>query len=134
MQSISMASENYIEIGKRYGMQKNDLLKVVINDLNDLKAANVIPLDVHQATPLTDYMVIATGNSSRHVKAIAENLIHKMKDRHHEHVSVEGDRENEWVLVDLGDVVVHIMQQRTRDFYHLEKLWAPHHTTLAASA
>jgi ribosome-associated protein len=133
MQSISMASENYIEIGKRYDMQKNDLLKVVLNDLCDLKAVNVIPLDVHLTTPLTDYMVIATGNSSRHVKAIAENLVHKMKDRHQSPFSVEGDHENEWVLVDLGDVVVHIMQQRTRDFYHLEKLWTPHHA-IAASA
>lgn len=115
-------------------MQKNDLLKVVINDLNDLKAANVIPLDVHQATPLTDYMVIATGNSSRHVKAIADNLVHKMKDRHQCLYSIEGDLENEWVLVDLGDVVVHIMQQRTRDFYHLEKLWTPHQTSVAAIA
>ncbi len=115
-------------------MKKNDLLKVVLNDLDDLKAANVIPLDVHQATPLTDYMVIATGNSSRHVKAIADNLVHKMKDRHQCLYSVEGDLENEWVLVDLGDVVVHIMQQRTRDFYHLEKLWTPHHTSVAAIA
>lgn len=112
-------------------MQKNDLLKVVLNDLSDLKAANVIPLDVHQTTPLADYMVIATGNSSRHVKAIAENLVRKMKGRHQSPFSVEGDRENEWVLVDLGDVVVHIMQQRTRDFYHLEKLWAPRHSMAA---
>ncbi len=114
-------------------MQKNDLLKVVLNDLSDLKAVNVIPLDVHLTTPLTDYMVIATGNSSRHVKAIAENLVHKMKDRHQCLFSVEGDHENEWVLVDLGDVVVHIMQQRTRDFYHLEKLWTSHRA-IAASA
>lgn len=112
-------------------MQKNDLLKVVLNDLSDLKASNVIPLDVHQSTPLTDYMVIATGNSSRHVKAIAENLVHKMKERHQSPFSVEGDLENEWVLVDLGDVVVHIMQQRTREFYHLEKLWAPRRSVAA---
>ncbi len=112
-------------------MQKNDLLKVVLNDLSDLKASNVIPLDVHQSTPLTDYMVIATGNSSRHVKAIAENLVHKMKERHQSPFNVEGDLENEWVLVDLGDVVVHIMQQRTREFYHLEKLWAPRHSAAA---
>ncbi len=109
-------------------MQKIDLLKVVLNDLSDLKASNIIPLDVHQSTPLTDYMVIATGNSSRHVKAIADNLVHKMKERHQRPFSVEGDLENEWVLVDLGDVVVHIMQQRTREFYHLEKLWAPRRT------
>lgn len=111
-------------------MQPAELLETVLHDLDDLKAINVNPIDVHLITPLTDFMVIASGSSSRHVRAIADNLIHKMKGRHVAPFGVEGDREDEWVLVDLGDVVVHIMQPKTRDFYSLEKLWAPKQTKL----
>ncbi|MBS0287086.1 MAG: ribosome silencing factor [Proteobacteria bacterium] len=104
-------------------MHTNELLNAVLSDLSDLKAVNIIPLDVRQITSITDYMVIASGNSSRHVRAIADNLIHKMKERFIQPFSIEGDTDDEWVLVDLGDIVVHIMQPRTRDYYNLEKLW-----------
>ncbi|MCS5707875.1 ribosome silencing factor [Candidatus Berkiella cookevillensis] len=106
-------------------MRTEDLLHCTLNDLSDLKAVNVRPIDVRKITPLADYMVIATGNSSRHVRSIAENLITHMKGRMVCPGGIEGDKDDEWVLVDLGDVIVHIMQQRTRDFYNLEKLWAP---------
>lgn len=115
-------------------MQTKELLNAVLKDLSDLKAINVHPLDVHHITSITDYMVIATGNSSRHVRAIAENLIRHMKERHVPPFSIEGDSDNEWVLVDLGDVVVHIMQPRTRDFYNLEKLWSSSHSHIASIA
>ncbi len=114
-------------------MHINELLHSVLNDLSDLKAVNITPLDVRQITSITDYMVIASGNSSRHVRAIADNLIHKMKERSLQPFSIEGDTEDEWVLVDLGDVVVHIMQPRTRDFYNLEKLWTDCNHHLKAS-
>lgn len=104
-------------------MQTNELLNAVLNDLSDLKALNVNPLDVRHLTSITDYMVIASGTSSRHVHSIADNLIHKMKERAITPNGIENDSDDEWVLVDLGDVVVHIMQPRTRDYYNLEKLW-----------
>lgn len=115
-------------------MHTKEILNSILNDLSDFKAVNVTPLDVRQITSITDYMVIASGNSSRHVRAIADNLIHKMKERSFSPLSIEGDTEDEWVLVDFGDVVVHIMQPRTRDFYNLEKLWTHCSHHLKASA
>lgn len=109
-------------------MQTKELLQAVINDLSDLKAIQVVPLDVRPISSVTDYMVIASGSSSRHVRAIADNLIEQMRDRNISPLGVEGDANNEWVLVDLGNVVVHIMQPQTRDFYQLEKLWSQMHS------
>lgn len=106
-------------------MQTTELLTAVLSDLGDFKAINVTPLDVRYISTVTDFMVVATGNSSKHVRAIAENLIYQMKERHILPLGIEGDSHDEWVLVDLGDVVVHIMQQRAREFYNLEKLWTP---------
>ena len=115
-------------------MQINELLNYVLHDLDDLKAINISPLDVHLSTSITDYMVIASGNSGRHVHAIADNLIRKMKERLIAPFGIEGDANNEWVLVDLGDVVVHIMQPQTRDYYSLEKLWEQQYLPLTALA
>lgn len=106
-------------------MQTQELLRVILDNLGDFKAVNVTSLDVRQITSITEYMVICTGNSARHVRAIAENLIDKMEALHIKPRGFESDTENEWVLVDFGDIVVHIMQARARDFYQLEKLWAP---------
>lgn len=115
-------------------MQTKELLTAVLNDLSDLKANHVVPLDVHQISSITDYMVIASGTSSRHVRAIADNLVKHMKERNICPLGIEGDLGDEWVLVDLGDVVVHIMQPQTRDFYQLEKLWSPVHSHTLALA
>lgn len=106
-------------------------LNLVLNDLNDLKAINVLPLDVHHITAITDYMVIATGNSGRHVRALVENLVEHMKERNITPIGIEGDLNNEWLLVDFGDIVVHVMQSQAREFYQLEKLWSPSHMQLA---
>jgi len=105
-------------------MQSKTLLKAVLNDLNDLKAVHISPLDVHKQSSITDFMVVATGTSSRHVRAIADNLINNMKLRDIYPIGVESDLNDEWLLVDLGGVVVHIMQPLCRDFYQLEKLWS----------
>lgn len=114
-------------------MQTIDLLNAVLSDLADLKAFNITPLDVRHITPITDFIVVASGNSSKHVRSIAEHLIHKMKERQVCPFGIEGDTNDEWVLVDLGDIVVHIMQPQTRNFYMLEKLWAPDQKNVACA-
>lgn len=100
------------------------LLATVEDALDDLKASNPVVIDVKGISDVTDRMVIATGTSSRHVASLADNVIERAKEFGVRAMGVEGKDTGEWVLVDFGDVVVHIMQQVTRDFYDLEKLWS----------
>jgi ribosome-associated protein len=91
--------------------------------LEDLKAREVKVVDVRKLTTVTDYMVIASGTSDRHVRSMADRLVEKATTSGEPPFGVEGKDGGEWVLVDLQDVVVHIMQPRVRDFYKLENLW-----------
>ena len=91
--------------------------------LDDLKAEAIVWLDVRHLTSVTDLMVIATGRSNRHVRAVAETLLEQSKARGLKPLGVEGLDGGEWVLVDLADVVVHVMLPKVREFYDLEKLW-----------
>jgi ribosome-associated protein len=95
----------------------------VKNELEDMKAVNVKVLDVRKLTDVTDTLIVATGNSDRHVKSIADRLIERCREAGHRAYGVEGQREGEWVLVDLQDLIVHVMLPRIREFYGLEKLW-----------
>jgi ribosome-associated protein len=106
-------------------MSEEPLQKMVLNALDDLKARDVVVMDVRGLTSIADSMVIASGTSDRHVRSLAENLVEKCKEGGHRPLGVEGLKDGEWVLVDLQDVVVHVMLPRVRDFYNLEKLWAP---------
>ncbi len=104
-------------------MHKKDLVALVEDALNDLKARDTRILDVSKLTSITDYMVISSGTSSRHVRSIADRVIEKAKGAGVLPIGVEGHEFGEWVLVDLDAVVVHIMQPGPRDFYKLENLW-----------
>lgn len=104
-------------------MNKARFDKWIIDQLEDSKALDIISLDVRGHTSLTDFMVICTGTSNRHVKAIADKLCIKAKELRQQIIGVEGEQDSQWILVDLGDAIVHVMQQQTRDFYQLEKLW-----------
>jgi len=88
-----------------------------------MKARDVVEIDVSGRSTITDTLVICSGNSKRHVSSIAENLVVEAKQAGHAPLSVEGKADGEWVLVDMGEIVVHVMQDETRDFYQLEKLW-----------
>lgn len=95
-----------------------------INDaLEEMKALNIVFINVKDITSVCDVMVIASGSSSRHTKSIADYLIEHAKKHHFEILGSEGQDTSEWILIDLGDVLVHIMQETTRAFYELEKLW-----------
>ncbi|MEO0436268.1 MAG: ribosome silencing factor [Pseudomonadota bacterium] len=100
-------------------------MELVVNALDDLKGVNTVCLDVSEQSNVMDFLVISSGNSNRHVKSLAENVSKKAKEAGTLPLGVEGQDASEWVLVDLGDVVVHVMQPAARDFYDLERLWAP---------
>lgn len=99
------------------------LLRIVNSALDDMKAVNVKVMDVRHLTDITDIVVIASGNSDRHVKSIADRVLQFAKQNDFRPIGVEGAREGEWVLVDLNDIVVHVMLPRVREFYGLEQLW-----------
>ncbi len=99
------------------------LQDVVAAALDDMKAVNIRVLDVRGLTDIADTMVIASGNSDRHVRSIAERVVEKAKEAGFRSLGMEGERDGEWVLVDLQDVVVHVMLPRIREFYGLERLW-----------
>jgi ribosome-associated protein len=103
--------------------QSIDLKELAVAALEDLKGVDIKVLDVHELTPIADWMVICTGTSNRHVKSLAENVMDKAKSAGSPARGVEGLGEGEWVLVDLDNVIVHVMQTQTRAFYQLEKLW-----------
>ncbi|WP_018690958.1 ribosome silencing factor [Algicola sagamiensis] len=104
-------------------MDSQELLAFVVDKADDMKARDIQKLDVRGKSSVTEFMVVCSGSSSRHVKSIAENVALEAKKAGEAPLGIEGQDAGEWVLVDLGDVILHVMQEDSREFYQLEKLW-----------
>lgn len=104
-------------------MEAESLKALVVEALDELKAVNVVTLDVRGLTDVMDFLVIASGTSNRHVKSLADHVCMEAKKAGVRVLGMEGENVGEWVLVDFGDVVVHVMLPATREFYDLERLW-----------
>ncbi len=105
-------------------MKVEALKKLAISTLEDLKAEDILVLDVKDKTTVTDWIIVASGSSSRHVKSIANSVMAAAKEAGGKPLGCEGQEDGEWVLVDLGDVIVHVMQRQAREYYDLESLWS----------
>lgn len=105
-------------------MNSEQLSDLVVDALDDTKGQDIVKLDVRDMTTVTDYMVVASGTSNRHVQALVENVAEKASAVGHKPIGVEGESGGEWVLLDLQDTLVHVMLPKVREFYNLEKLWS----------
>jgi len=104
-------------------MQGTELKDFIVEQLEEIKAKDIVIIDISEKSTISDYMVICSGTSTRHVKSIAIQLVKELKAKNLQPLGVEGEDVGEWVLVDSGDVIAHVMQPTTRDYYQLEKLW-----------
>jgi len=105
-------------------MNSEQLCDLVVDALEEIKAVDILKLDVRNMTTVTDWMIVASGTSSRHVQALVDNVAEKAKAAGHRPAGVEGESGGEWVLLDLQDALVHVMLPKVREFYNLEKLWS----------
>ena len=105
-------------------MNSEQLCTLIVDALDDVKAQDIIKLDVRRMTSVTDFMIVASGTSNRHVKALVDNVSEKAREAGHKPIGVEGEEGGEWVLLDLQDALVHVMLPKVREFYNLEKLWS----------
>ena len=106
-------------------MSSEDLLRVIIDSLEDDKAEDIVTIDLRGRSEMGDFMVIASGRSTRQVAAISEKLADRLKQEHGVLSKMEGKETADWVLIDTGDVIVHVFRPEVRDFYQLEKMWLP---------
>ena len=105
-------------------MNSEQLSELAVDALESVKGQDIVKLDVRKLTTVTDYMVVASGTSNRHVKALADAVAERAREAGHRPSGVEGEDGGEWVLLDLGDTLVHVMLPRVREFYNLEKHWS----------
>jgi ribosome-associated protein len=115
-------------------MRRNALAQIAVDALEDIKARDITVLDVRKLTTLYDTLIIASADSNRQVKALAQHVRDRLKESGAHIIGVEGEQTAEWILVDAGDVVVHIMQPAVRTYYNLEELWTPPPRARAARA
>jgi ribosome-associated protein len=111
----------------------DETLKIVLDRLDDMKAEDTVTIDLRGKSSIADYMIVTTGRANRHVGAIAENVVKELGDAGMKGVHVEGLPNCDWVLIDTGDVIVHVFRPEVRSFYSLEKMWAPVRSTTKAS-
>lgn len=102
-----------------------ETLQIVLSRLEDMKAEDIVTIDLNGKSSIADFMVVASGRSNRHVGSVADNVVSELKKSGLKDIRVEGQPVCEWVLIDTGDVIVHVFRPETRDFYSLEKMWAP---------
>ncbi len=105
-------------------MNSEQLSEIIVNALDATKAHDIVKLDVRDLTSVTDYMIIASGTSNRHVRALVDNVSEKARAAGRKAIGIEGEDGSEWVLLDLDDALVHVMLPKVREFYNLEKLWS----------
>ena len=105
---------------------KNPLLTTILSQLEDAKAENIVTIDLNGKAVIADEMIVASGRSNRHVGAIADQLVERLKHDGRKNLKIEGLPNADWVLVDAGDIIVHIFRPEVRSFYNLEKLWSDH--------
>ena len=115
-------------------MNNKKLIDITLKALDDVKAVDVVVFEVSKLTSISDYMIIASGKSKRQVAALADKVVEAAKENGVKPLGVEGKTEGEWVLVDLGDIIVHIMYPETREYYQLEKLWGASEDSKVAQA
>ncbi|MDJ0940789.1 MAG: ribosome silencing factor [Woeseiaceae bacterium] len=113
-------------------MNSEELSELVVAALDDIKGQDIVCLDVSEMTTVTDYMIVASGTSNRHIQALVENVAEKAKAAGRRPIGIEGEDGGEWVLLDLEDALVHVMLPKVREFYNLEKLWSLGPTSDAA--
>lgn len=101
-----------------------ELLNYIIEELNDNKAVDVVSIDVKNKTTITDHIIFATGTSGRHIQSLSRSVYEKLKKIGYKNSVIEGDNSSGWIVIDSGDVIVHLFKKESRDFYNLEKMWS----------
>ena len=132
--SQSPSDRRILPLNSHAQAESRELCDLAIAALEDSKGEAIEIIDLTDRATFADYMIVASGSSTRQVKALADRLVQRAKEAGYKPLGVEGDREAEWVLVDLADVVVHVMLPQTRAFYNLEKLWSTPPATRSSSA
>ena len=118
---------------KKQNTKKLNLLNVAISSLEEFKAQDVVKINLVGKTSMADFMLVASGTSSRQIRAIAENTVTKIKKSSNVNVNIEGLNQSDWVLIDAGDIIIHLFRPEVREFYNLEKMWQVDSTEDAAT-
>ena len=123
LNAAATATQSSVVTEALNGLTSDVQLAEILSSLSDIKAEDIVKIDLRGKSSIGDYMVIASGRSSRQVNAIANNLVDHLKQKLHCAARIEGKDSHDWILVDAGDIIVHIFRPEVREFYQLEKMW-----------